>query len=178
MGCGTPWALSAAGGWGELAGVSGKGGKPAPGPAPSWGLTGHEHQVVNGRKGTGGLPGSGSRLVENSAPPASRPPPGFTGAGHNTIFMEKADPQRFVIFCIHNRRHRKKAVTVDLLGECPPPRNRPRQGRANPCPSRQEPGGGGVGCHEATGEQDGDRVLDKQGRPTHTSAVHRSPLDL
>ncbi|XP_053061430.1 uncharacterized protein LOC113596839 isoform X2 [Acinonyx jubatus] len=74
-GCGTRWALSAAGGWGELAGVSGKGGKPAPGPAPSWGLTGHEHQVVNGCKGTGGLPGSSSRLVENSAPlPPAHPP--------------------------------------------------------------------------------------------------------
>ncbi|XP_045323916.1 uterocalin-like isoform X2 [Leopardus geoffroyi] len=40
-------------------------------------------------------------------------------AGHSTIFMEKADPQRFVIFCIHNRRHRKKAVMVDLLGRTP-----------------------------------------------------------
>ncbi|XP_058549321.1 uncharacterized protein LOC131490937 [Neofelis nebulosa] len=51
-GCGTPWALSAAGGW---------------------------------------------------------------DAGHNTIFVEKADPHRSVVFCIHNRRHRKKTVMVDLL---------------------------------------------------------------
>ncbi|XP_040320287.1 uterocalin-like [Herpailurus yagouaroundi] len=36
-------------------------------------------------------------------------------AGHNTIFMEKADPHRFVTSCIHNRRHRKKTVMVGLL---------------------------------------------------------------
>ncbi|XP_044899374.1 uterocalin-like isoform X2 [Felis catus] len=33
----------------------------------------------------------------------------------HAVFMEKADPHRFVTFCVHNRRHRKKTVMVDLL---------------------------------------------------------------
>uniref|UniRef100_A0A667GU41 Lipocalin/cytosolic fatty-acid binding domain-containing protein n=1 Tax=Lynx canadensis TaxID=61383 RepID=A0A667GU41_LYNCA len=64
-------------------------------------------------------------------------------AGHNTIFMEKADPHRFVTFCVRNRRHRKKTVIVDLLSECPPPRNRPPPGQGELLPPPAGAGGGG-----------------------------------
>uniref|UniRef100_A0ABI8ACT2 Lipocalin/cytosolic fatty-acid binding domain-containing protein n=1 Tax=Felis catus TaxID=9685 RepID=A0ABI8ACT2_FELCA len=37
----------------------------------------------------------------------------------HAVFMEKADPHRFVTFCVHNRRHRKKTVMVDLLSRTP-----------------------------------------------------------
>uniref|UniRef100_A0A8C9D7F8 Lipocalin/cytosolic fatty-acid binding domain-containing protein n=1 Tax=Panthera leo TaxID=9689 RepID=A0A8C9D7F8_PANLE len=64
-------------------------------------------------------------------------------AGHNTIFTEKAGPHRSVVFCIHNRRHRKKTVMVDLLSEWPPPRNRPPPGQGQLLP--QPAGAGGWG---------------------------------
>ncbi|EFB22697.1 hypothetical protein PANDA_014070, partial [Ailuropoda melanoleuca] len=45
--------------------------------------------------------------------------PGFTDAGHNTIFLEEVDPSRF-IFCVHNSWHGKETVVVNVLGKCPP----------------------------------------------------------
>lgn len=77
--------------------------------------------ALTGEEGSRGPVPAGGELRAPCLPPDPR----THRRCHSTIFLEKVDPHHFVIFCVHNRRHGKETVMVNL-SECPLPGDRPR----------------------------------------------------